>query len=432
MAAAAPESAFDTAFEIATSRLRFGPGTTGEVGAELKLLGVQRALVFVDQSLRATPQFDRLRQSLVDERVAFDVFDAIRIEPSYESFAAAIEVAGRGAYQGFVAIGGGSTIDTAKAANLFATYPAPFLKYVNAPVGEGQPVPGPLKPLIAIPTTSGTGSETTGVAICDLTERQLKTGIAHRFLKPTLGILDPDNILTLPATVAASTGLDVLCHAVESYTALPYNRRPAVARPDQRPNYQGTNPISDVWVEKSIQMVTEFLPRLVADRGDQAARENMLLAAAYAGIGFGNAGVHLCHAMSYPIASLVRDYLPRDYQVDHPMVPHGVSVILTAPAVFEFLAPRDTARHAQVLRWIGYRGPDVHDRDLGQALRDELIALIKRYDLPNGLAALGYSQSDLSRLAEGALLQQRLLKLAPCAVGEQELCRLLERSLQLW
>jgi hydroxyacid-oxoacid transhydrogenase len=213
---------------------------------------------------------------------------------------------------------------------------------------------------------------------------------------------------------------------------LPYNRRPAVARPEQRPNYQGANPISDVWVEKSIRMVSEFLPRLFADRGDEAARESMLLAAAYAGIGFGNAGVHLCHAMSYPIASLVHDYRPRDYDVDHPMVPHGVSVMLTAPAVFEFLAPRDTARHAQVLRWIGYRGPDVHDHDLGKGLRDALIDLIQRYDLPNGLAALGYDRSDLPRLAEGALVQQRLLRLAPCDIGEQELCQLLEQSLQLW
>src|SRR6185503_16558094 len=143
-------------------------------------------------------------------------YDQVRVEPTDQSFKAAIAFATTGNFEGYVAVGGGSVMDTAKAANLYATYPADFLDYVNPPVGKGKPVPGRLKPLIAVPTTAGTGSETTGVAIFDFLEIHAKTGIAHRALRPILGVIDPDNTRTLPPMVAACSGLDVLSHALES------------------------------------------------------------------------------------------------------------------------------------------------------------------------------------------------------------------------
>ena len=218
-----------------------------------------------------------------------------------------------GRFDGYVAVGGGSVMDTAKAANLFATYPAPLLTYVNPPIGEGKPVPGPLKPLIAIPTTAGTGSETTGVAIFDYEALHAKTGIAHRALRPALGIIDPDNTRTMPPMVAACSALDVLSHAVESFTALPYSKRPAPDHPGLRPAYQGANPISDVWASKAMDVMARNIVRAVDDPSDDEARGEMLLAAAYAGIGFGNAGVHLPHGMSYPVSGMVRDYVPAGY-----------------------------------------------------------------------------------------------------------------------
>ena len=182
-------------------------------------------------------------------------------------------------------------------------------------------MPGPLKPLIAIPTTAGTGSETTGVSIFDLTARHAKTGIASRRLKPTLGLLDPDNTRTMPPEVAASSGLDVLSHAIESYTAVPYTARPRPERPRLRPAYQGTNPISDVWSLQALRMVAGYLLRAVEDPGDDEARAQMLLAAAYAGVGFGNAGVHLPHGMSYPVSGLVKDYRAPGYATRSPAGP---------------------------------------------------------------------------------------------------------------
>ena len=239
----------------------------------------------------------------------FALYRDVRVEPTDESFLDAITFARTRPFDAFVAVGGGSTLDTAKAVNLYTTYPpAEFLDYVNPPIGKGLPVPGPLKPLMAIPTTAGTGSETTGVAIFDLQRLHAKTGIANRRLKPTLGYLDPENTRTVPPQVAASTGLDILSHAVESFTAAPFTNRPHPGRPALRPAYQGSNPISDIWALEAMRIVSNYLVRAVDDPSDDEARANMLLAASYAGLGFGNAGVHLPHGMSYAVSGNVKSY----------------------------------------------------------------------------------------------------------------------------
>jgi hydroxyacid-oxoacid transhydrogenase len=371
-------------------------------------------------------------ESLKASRVDFEVFDAVQVEPTDHSFREAIDVATRGRFDSFVAAGGGSTIDTAKAANLYSTHPAEFLDYVNAPIGQGKPVPGPLKPLVAIPTTAGTGSETTGVAIFDLLEKKAKTGIAHRYLRPALGIVDPDNTRTQPPAVAASAGLDVLSHALESYTAIPYDRRPRPERPGLRPAYQGANPISDLWAIRALELVAEFLPRAVADPNDDQARGQMLLASAMAGIGFGNAGVHLPHGMSYPVAGMVRDFRPEGYQVDHPLVPHGMSVILHTPAVVRFTAQANPARH---LRAAAALGADIRGaalEDAGEILARRVIHFMRLLKMPSGLTAVGYSAADIPALVQGTLPQHRVTKLSPRPAGEAELMELFRDSLRIW
>jgi hydroxyacid-oxoacid transhydrogenase len=239
--------------------------------------------------------------------------------------------------------------------NLYVTYPAPFLVYVNAPIGEGRPVPGPLKPMVCVPTTAGTSSENTTVAIVDIAELHVKTGISHQYLRATLGILDPLNSLSVPPMVTACSGADVLTHAIESYTALAYDEREKPATPADRPPYQGANPISDLWCEKAIKLVREFLPRVVKDGQDQDARAQMMLATVYAGMGFANAGVHIPHAMGYPIAGNVREYRPPDYPQKKALVPHGMSTSLGAPASFRFTAKAKPARHKEVAEWMGIK-----------------------------------------------------------------------------
>ncbi len=418
---------------MATSAIRYGSGATREVGADLVDLGLKNVLVFIDPNLRSLHPVVTALESLEANKVRFTVFDRVQVEPSDASVQEAIRAASEGDYDSFLAVGGGSTIDTTKAANLYSCWPADFLDYVNQPVGKGKPVPGPLKPLIAIPTTAGTGSETTGVSIFDYKPLRAKTGIAHRRLKPTLGIVDPDNTRSLPPAVAASSGLDVLSHAIESWTAIPFRSRPRPERPILRPAYQGSNPISDLWSLEALRLTAKYIRRAFADPSDDEAREAMMLAATYAGIGFGNAGVHLPHGMSYPVAGLVRSFRAPGYDaVDHPLVPHGISVILNAPAVFRFTAQASPERHLQSAEVLGADIAHAKAADAGKILSDQLVRMMQDLRIPNGLSALGYTAADIPALVEGTLPQHRVTKLSPRPAGPEELARLFEESMIAW
>jgi hydroxyacid-oxoacid transhydrogenase len=423
----------EIAVEITGSSVRFGAGVTREVGADLADLSAKQVLVITDSTLRRLPPVQTVLESLEDHHIEFALYDAVRIEPNDASFADAIRFGRETDYDALVAVGGGSCIDTAKAVNLYTTYPPEdFLDYVNPPIGKGRAVPGPLKPLIAIPTTAGTGSETTGVCVFDMTSLRAKTGISSRRLKPTLGLLDPDNTRTLPPAVAASAGLDILCHAVESYTAKPFTQRPAVDRPSVRPPYQGSNPISDVWSLQALRMVAQFLVRAVEDPSDDEARANMLLAASYAGIGFGSAGVHLPHAMSYPVAGNVKTFCAPGYLADHPLVPHGLSVILNAPPAFRFTASANPARHLEAAEALGADVSRAHHEDAGNILADRITWFMRRLDVPNGLNAVGYTRSDIPSLVEGTLLQRRLTTLSPRPAGTDELSAMFDEAMTAW
>jgi len=425
--------ASEFAFEMAVSNIRFGAGVTRECGMDLADLGVRRALVLTDPGLAALPPVRIALESLDAASVAATLYDRVRVEPTDRSFQDAIDFARAGGYDGFVAVGGGSTIDTAKAVNLYTTYPpADFLDYVNPPIGKGLPIPGPLKPLVAIPTTAGTGSETTGVSIFDLTTLHAKTGIASRRLKPTLGLLDPDNTRTMPPQVAASTGLDILSHAIESFTAIPFSARARPERPSLRPAYQGSNPISDIWSLQALRMVARYIVRAVEDPADDEARANMLLAASYAGVGFGNAGVHLPHGMSYPVSGHVASYHAPGYVVDHPLVPHGFSVILNAPAVFRFTAGANPERHLQAAEALGADVSRARASDAGRILSDRITWFMQRLAVPNGLSAIGYSTSDIPTLVEGTLPQHRVTKLSPRPATADDFAKLFEESMVAW
>jgi hydroxyacid-oxoacid transhydrogenase len=403
-----------------------------EVGHDMAQWGVRRALVVTDLYLSGGAAVAVVIEGLRKAGIDAVLFDRARVEPSDTSILEAAAFARDGGFDGYVAVGGGSSIDTAKAANLYATYPAELLTYVNAPIGQGRPVPGRLKPLVAVPTTAGTGSETTGIAIFDYTPLHAKTGIAHRALRPVLGVIDPENTRSLPPQVAASAGLDVLCHAVESFTALPFDRRPAPEGPGARPAYQGANPISDVWSTRAMEMVSRYLIRAMNDPTDDEARGQMLLAATFAGIGFGNAGVHLPHGMSYPVSGMVRDFVPAGYPAGRPLIPHGMSVILNAPAVFRFTAPADPGRHLEAARLLGADVAGARLEDAGEVLAGALIALMRQAGMPNGLKAVGYGPDDVDALVAGTIVQHRVTKLSPRPASEADLKQIFLDSMTLW
>ena len=422
----------ETAFTMDTSSIKFGPGVTREIGNDMTALGAKRVMVVTDPRLAQLEPVAVVLNALRQEGIDAVLYDQTRVEPTDQSFKAAIDFATAGNFDGYVAVGGGSAIDTAKAANLYATYPADLLTYVNPPIGKGQPVPGRLKPLIAVPTTAGTGSETTGVTIFDLVEMHAKTGIAHRALRPVMGIIDPDNTRTLPKMVAACSALDVLSHALESLTALPFDQRPAPDHPKMRPAYQGANPVSTIWASRAIEMVAANLLRALDDPEDDEARGQMLLAAAFAGIGFGNAGVHLPHGMSYPVSGMVRDYVPPGYAPDHPIVPHGMSVILHAPAVFRWTAPTNPALHLQAAQMMGADTRSAAPEDAGEILAGAIVDMMRKTGMPNGLKAIGFREADVDKLVEGTLPQHRVTKLAPKPASAADLRQLFLDSMICW
>ena len=417
-------------FTYGAPQLKFGAGASDEIGFDLSQYGARRVLVVTDAGVAATGTPQRIAEQMAQFGIEARVFDGVHVEPTDTSLTEAVTHAREsGPWDAFVAVGGGSSIDTAKAINLMLTNPGELMDYVNLPVGKGAVPVNPLKPLVAVPTTTGTGAESTTVCVLDVLALKVKTGISHARLRPTLAVIDPRLTLTQPAGVTASAGMDIVCHALESYTArwyTTYERK----RPEQRVPYCDSNPVSDMWSEKALGLLAASFRTAVREGGNLQARTDMAVAATFAGMGFGNAGVHIPHANAYPIAGRVKDFRPKDYPAHEPMVPHGMSVALTAPEAFRFTFDAAPERHIRAAELLA-PGAD-RPADPSQALPSALISLMRDIEIPNGTAAVGYSDADIADLVEGTMKQQRLLATCPKAVTEDDLAGIFARSMELW
>ncbi|MGK5551079.1 hydroxyacid-oxoacid transhydrogenase [Actinomadura kijaniata] len=420
----------ETIFTYGAPQLKFGPGACEEIGYDLARHGVRTALVVTDAGVAATGAPRRIADAMKPHGIAAEVYDGVHVEPTDASLRAAVEHArGGGPWEAFVAVGGGSSIDTAKAVNLLTTNDGDLAEYLNPPVGAGRAPDRPPRPLVAVPTTTGTGAESTTVCVLDVLELKVKTGISHPLLRPTLAVVDPDLTVSQPPEVTAASGMDIVCHALESYTARPYD---AFARrsPERRVPYCGANPISDMWAERSLALVARSFRAAVRDGGDRRARADMALAATFAGLGFGNAGVHVPHANAYPIAGRVRDFRPPGYPGDGPLVPHGMAVALTAPEAFRFTFQARPDRHVRAAELLapGLGRP----ADPAEHLPAALLDLMRDVGMPNGIGDVGYTEADVPDLVAGAMRQQRLLEISPREVTGGVLAEILTRSLRLW
>ena len=420
----------DAVFTYGSPSLKFGPGASEEIGFDLAALGAKRVLVITDAGVSATGSPQRVAEAMRAYGVEAQVWDGVHVEPTDQSLQQAIDAAkASGPWDAYVAVGGGSSIDTAKAINLLTTNPGELMDYINKPVGGGRAPSMPLKPLVAVPTTTGTGSESTTICVMDVLALKVKTGISHARLRPTLAVVDPRLTRTQPALVTAASGMDILCHALESYTAKPYT---AFARKtaEQRVPYCGANPVADMWSEKALTLLATSFRTCVRDGDDEAARMDMAMAATFAGMGFGNAGVHIPHANAYPIAGRVKDYHPAGYPGAEPMVPHGMSVSLTAPEAFRFTFQASPERH---LRAASLLAPDLaRTDDPAEQLPSALLALMRDIGIPNGIGGVGYGKSDVDDLVEGTMKQQRILAVAPREVTEDDVARIFIGSIELW
>jgi hydroxyacid-oxoacid transhydrogenase len=416
----------ETVFTWGATPIKFGVGALEEVGHDLRNLGVERVLILTDPGVAGTGIPESVREHADHAGIKAEIYADVHVEPTDESLRSAAEHAAGGDWDGFVAVGGGSAIDTAKAVNLLTNCPGELMDYVNPPIGEGRAPEGDLQPLLAVPTTAGTGAESTAVCIMDILDMELKTGISHPKLRPNYAIIDPLTTITMPPEVTAASGVDVLTHALESYTSRPFDARPRKA-PEQRGAYCGANPISDLWCEHALRLVGRSLRRAVLNGDDLDARVDMALAATVAALGFGNAGVHIPHACGYPIAGRVHDYAPGGYPKDHAMVPHGQAVGSTAPATFRFTFPTSPERHLEAARLLAATDIDRRDRDV---LPEVLTDLYRDIGMPRGVATFGYDSSDIDALVEGTLKQERLLVHAPRDATAEALHDIFEESME--
>ena len=420
----------ESVFTYGAPALKFGAGASDEIGHDLAAYGVRRVLVVTDPGVAATGHPQRVADQIAAAGLEARVFDRVHVEPTDASLEEAVAFArDSGPWDAFVAVGGGSAIDTAKAVDLLTTNPGELMDYVNVPVGQGRAPVNPLVPLVAVPTTTGTGSESTTICVLDVLEQKVKTGISHPRLRPTMAVVDPRLTVTQPAGVTAACGMDILCHALESWTARPfssYERK----RPEERVPYCGANPVSDLWSERAMSLLATSFRTAVRHGDDEEAREQMALAATFAGLGFGNAGVHIPHANAYPVAGRVRDFHPDGYPADHAMVPHGMAVSLTAPEAFRFTFEASPERHVRAAELLAPDAP--RPDDLRDFLPQVLTDLMRDIGIPNGLRAVGYDAGDVPDLVEGTLKQQRLLATAPREADADDLAGILSASLDLW
>ena len=424
--------ASDKAFTVGMPTFTFGHGCLGEAGDQARELGLRRAALFTDAALRDSAHVATVSNSLAAAGVDVVIYESVVVEPTTASFKAAAKFAAEGGFDGYVSVGGGSVMDTCKAANLYATYPAEFMTYVNAPIGAGQKVPGPVKPHIACPTTAGTGSETTGIAIFNLTEINAKTGIISRRLIPTVALIDPDVTRTLGKNVMAASGFDCMSHALESLTARAWPRRQNPARGASRPVSQGANPFSDALASEALKAVGKFLVRAVNDAGDVEARTEMMYAATQAGIAFNAAGCHLPHGLSYAVSGLARDFHVPGYPEGKTLVPHGMAVVLNNPSVWRYTAPCAPERHIRAAACLGGETRGATPEDAGEALASRVIELMRAAGMPNGLAELGFGSKDIDALADGAEPQYRVIRNAPKDVSRDDLKALFGSAMRYW
>ena len=421
----------DRIFSVEAPKIKFGRGSLKEIGDDAGALGMTRVAIFTDPKVAQLEPVSIVVDSIKSKGMDSVVYDQVAVEPTDISFKQGSKFAKEGKFDGFVSVGGGSVMDTCKASNLYSCYSADFLDYVNAPIGKAVPVPGKLKPHIACPTTFGTASECTGIAIFDLLEMEAKTGIVSPMIRADLGVLDPGVLGSLPPLVRAANGFDVFSHACESITARPYTHRPAPESSQKRPLSQGANPYSDITCLEAINLIGRNIVQAVNDPSEENY-DALMFAGMLAGIGFGNAGCHLPHGMSYAVAGLVKDYQPQGWPADHPMVPHGISVIVNSPAVFRKIGPAFPERHWQAADAMVADLIDKNMNDAGEILADQIISMMRDTGIPNGLSGVGYSMNDLDALTDRSFAQKRLIENGPLPIARNELKELFQDAMSYW
>ena len=421
-----------TSFTVAIPKLTFGRGCLAEIGERLSQHSLKRVAVFTDDHLATSSIIDTVKSSLETQGIDFGIFHDVRIEPCDDTVTRAARFYEDGKFDGAVSVGGGSVIDTCKAALAVATYKTPIIDFFAAPIGKGTPMPGPTPYHIACPTTSGTGSESTSISVLRVNALNTKFVVANPWLLPDAALVDPANCDSLPANVVASTGFDLLCHALECYTSKAHTQWQHIKNPNQRQLIQGANPFSDLFAPEALKIANQYLARGVSDATDTEARDQLMWGATLAGMAFGNSGTHLPHAMSYGITHLMNNITTTDYPMASPFVPHGISVIVNAPSIFQYTASATPERHLEGAAFLGADSKGATVDDAGEVLSKRLIQLMRETNMPNGLSEIGFSDKDIKPMAESSFRQQRAINNAPRESNLSDIENMYNASLHYW
>lgn len=371
------------------SEVRFGWGVRGAVPGLVAAIG-SRALVVTDLVLAATPAFSALMRDMEDIGVTLEVQTDVPAELPAEAITRLAAAGAAFRPDVIVGYGGGSALDAAKLVALLLSHGGSLPDYY----GENL-VPGPVLPLVAIPTTAGTGSEVTPVAVVSDPNRELKVGVSSPWLVPRLAIVDPELTMGAPRGVTVHSGIDAFVHAVESFTA----REIPLAPTAVLPVFVGRNALTDPLSLEAASLIHAALPRVVDAPSDVAARTAMARGAMLAGMAFGAAGTHLSHAIQYPIGA-----------ISH--TPHGLGTGALLPFVMQACVAVVPERLARLGEALGLaREGDAGAR--AQHAVDAIAALCTRVGLPGSLAELGIQESELDRVIELSLQSRRLVTIAP-------------------
>lgn len=373
--------------------LVFGRDAVQQLDQVAARLEARRLLIVTDKVLAAAGLVERVSKPLTAAGVDVDVFDGGVAEPPVEVADACIQQANAFAPDALLGLGGGSNMDLAKVTATVLAHGGNPLDYG----GDGK-IPGPVKPLICVPTTSGTGSEVSGAAVLTDPETAMKIGILSNFIRPHAAVVDPLMTVSCPPKVTADSGIDALTHAIEAYTAVDNETFPLA--PGEQSVYQGRNPFASLVAERAIELVGQFLRRAVQDGNDLEAREGMSLAAVFGGLAFSNAGVALVHALEYPVGVATH-------------CSHGAGNGLLLPFVMQYNLPRRVPQFARIAALLGEDVTGLSTEDAAQRAIEAVAQLKRDIGIPERLRDLGAQLEHLPGWAKKAFAVKRILRVNP-------------------
>lgn len=384
-------------------RVFFGWGVLGELRQVSAELG-RRILVCTDANIVASGIAHEVERLLREGGGEVQLFTGGCSEVDLQTIGEATESARRFDPEVIVGLGGGSNLDLGKCVAILLSHPSPLSRYY----GENL-VPGRILDVVAVPTTSGTGSEVSPIAVVSDPDRAMKVGIASRRIIPSWAVVDPALTLSCPSHVTAHAGLDALCHAIEAFCArIPESRSPQAV-------FVGKNPVSDSLAREAIRLIAGSLAAAVAEPHNQVARHDMALGSLLAGLAFSNAGTATVHALQYPVGEATH-------------TPHGLGNAVLMPAVMQAIVPSRLPEMALIARALDREMEGVTDAEAAARAPELVARLAERVGVPRGLRALGMKREQLPQMAELAYGVKRLLDNSPIAFDQSALLGILEEA----